>query len=84
MATAEPPASDAGLPPELGDVARRLHAEFDADLGAEVVSRALQVATERFVDARVRSFVPLLVHRMAREELRAVAPRAAPDDEAEG
>ena len=56
-----------GLHPELRDVAARLHAEFDADLTEATVDAALDEVAARFAEARVRSFVPLLVHRYARQ-----------------
>jgi hypothetical protein len=58
-----------GLHPELRDVAARLHAEFDAELTAAKVDAALDEVAARFAEARVRSFVPLLVHRYARTRL---------------
>jgi hypothetical protein len=58
-----------GLHPELRDVATRLHAEFDHHAGAPAVDRVLDEVAGRFAGAPVRSFVPLLVHRYARQDL---------------
>jgi hypothetical protein len=50
-----------------------LHRDFDDLIGAEVVDRVLDEVAARFVEARVRTFLPLLVHRYARSDLRAVS-----------
>lgn len=60
----------ADLSGDLSVVVGGLHDEFDARLGAAVVDRDIQVVADRFTRARVRSFVPLLVRRYARERLR--------------
>ena len=65
-----------GLHPELRDVATRLHAEFDDHAGAPAVDRVLDEVAGRFAGAPVRSFVPLLVHRYARDALVPGAPAA--------
>ncbi|GAA1240698.1 three-helix bundle dimerization domain-containing protein [Oryzihumus leptocrescens] len=62
-----------GLHPELHEIAAQLHRDFDDLIGAEVVDRVLDEVAARFVDARVRTFLPLLVHRYARSDLRAVS-----------
>jgi hypothetical protein len=72
-----------GLHPELRDVAARLHAEFDADLTEATVDAALDEVAARFAEARVRSFVPLLVHRYARTRLGTGAATAVPRRDAE-
>lgn len=71
-----------GRHPELRDVAAQLHRDFDPITGAEAVDRVLDEVAARFADARVRTFLPLLVHRYARSELRSAtleASKAATD-----
>jgi hypothetical protein len=55
---------------DLTDVARGVHKEFDELLDPEVVNECLNRVAAKFVDAKVRSFVPLLVRRYVRAELR--------------
>jgi hypothetical protein len=59
-----------GLQPDLSDVAAQLHRDFDPITGAETVDRVVDDVAARFADARVRTFIPLLVHRYARSDLR--------------
>jgi len=70
-----------GLHPELGDVAARLHAEFDAELTAVTVDAVLDEVAARFAQAPVRSFVPLLVHRDARARLHVRATTSEVQDD---
>ncbi|HET7660747.1 MAG TPA: hypothetical protein VFK66_10195 [Oryzihumus sp.] len=63
-----------GLHPDFREVAAQLHRDFDLLTGAEVVDRILDEVAGRFADARVRTFLPLLVHRYARSDLRSVTP----------
>lgn len=51
-------------------VARHIHAEFDDHLDPRAVDECLSKVAARFDGASIRSFVPLLVGRYAREELR--------------
>jgi hypothetical protein len=67
-----------GLQPELRDVAEQLHRDFDPITGAETVDRVLDEVAARFADARVRTFLPLLVHRYARSDLRSATLGARP------
>lgn len=81
--TAMPPDETDG--PALDGAAARLHEEFDAGLGPEVVDRQVAQTAERFASARVRTFVPLLVRRYAGEALRDLqnglpAPDGVPRD----
>lgn len=74
-----------GLHPQLHEVATELHREFDPVVGVERVDRVLDDVAARFADAPVRSFVPLLVYRYARAELRmnsAASSGVAPTDRA--
>ena len=61
-----------GLHPDFREVAAQLHRDFDLLAGAEVVDRVLDEVAARFVNARVRTFLPLLVHRYASSDLRSV------------
>ena len=56
---------------DLQDVAHQVHQEFDARLDPRVIDECLAMVAARFADARVRSFVPLLVRRYVRDELQA-------------
>jgi hypothetical protein len=62
---------------ELAHVERRLIAEFSPSVPTEQVRRLLEEAVGRFAAARVRRYVPLLVEKAARQQLRA-AYRARP------
>ena len=61
------------LRPALGHAANRLHEEFAGMVGPETVQRLLVESYSSFATAAVQAFVPLLVERLARERLRAVA-----------
>ena len=63
---------------DLQDVAHQLHEEFANRLDPAAVDECLDRVAAKFDDARVRSFVPLLVRRYVREEL-AREPRARLD-----
>lgn len=54
---------------DLQDVAHGVHQEFDEKLDPQAVDECLDRVAAEFTDARVRSFVPLLVRRYARDEL---------------
>ena len=69
--------STQGLPPvqpevdtELHAVKHLVHEEFDEQLDPGAVDETLNSVTSRFTGAPVRVFVPLLVRRYAREELK--------------
>jgi hypothetical protein len=73
MASFQQAESGSGQPsvdPDLHDVAHFVHEEFDGRLDSHAVDQCLSQVAARFEDAPVRSFVPLLVGRYAREELR--------------
>jgi hypothetical protein len=57
------------LNPNLRDVAKRVHEEFDDHLDPSAVDECLDQIAARFEKATVRSFIPLLVRRYVREEL---------------
>jgi hypothetical protein len=55
---------------DLLDIAEQIHQEYDAQLGQHTVDECLHRVAARFDNATVRSFVPLLVRRYVRDELR--------------
>jgi hypothetical protein len=63
-------------PPEidtdLQKVAHLVHEEFDDRLDPHAIDECLAKVAARYADARVRSFVPLLVRRYVRDELQAL------------
>jgi len=72
MASSQPADSRSDQPsvdPDLHEVAHFVHEEFDGRLDPQAVDECLGEVAARFEDASVRSFVPLLVRRYAREEL---------------
>jgi hypothetical protein len=54
---------------DLKDVAHGVHQEFDELLDPEAVDECIDRVAAKFVDAKVRSFVPLLVRRYVSAEL---------------
>ena len=54
---------------DLVTVAELVHHKYDPLLGAPAVTAQLDAVADRFDDATVRSFVPLLVRRYTEEEL---------------
>jgi hypothetical protein len=54
---------------DLQDVARGVHQEFDEHLDPRAVDECLDRMAAKFVHAKVRAFVPLLVRRYASDEL---------------
>ena len=74
MASFSPVHSRPGRPeidPDLHDVAHLIHQQYDDQLGTRAVDECIAQVAARFAGARVRPFVPLLVGRYVREELRA-------------
>jgi hypothetical protein len=72
MASFLPAESRSGQPsvdPDLNDVAHFVHEELDGRLDPHAVDQCLSQVAARFDGASVRSFVPLLARRYAREEL---------------
>lgn len=57
----------------LGGTADSLAEEFAGVFSRETVARVVKDTAQRFGDARVTSFLPTLIHRFARERLRATA-----------
>jgi protein-tyrosine-phosphatase len=58
---------------ELGNAQDRLIAEFAGVFSPETVIETIQDSASRWDDARIKSHVPVLAERFARERLRAVA-----------
>jgi hypothetical protein len=58
-----------GIAADLQDVAHGVHEEFDEWLDPRTIDECLAKVSAQFTDARVRSFVPLLVRRYVRDEL---------------
>lgn len=54
-------------------VERQLVAEFGGRIAPDVIAEAVERGYERFADAPVRPFLPMLVGRQARHEVRARA-----------
>jgi hypothetical protein len=54
---------------DLLDVAHGVHQEFDEHLSPRAVDECLDRIAAKFVNAKVRAFVPLLVRRYASDEL---------------
>jgi len=54
---------------DLRDVAHGVHQEFDEKLDSRAVDECLSRVAAEFTDAKVRSFVPLLVRRYVSDEL---------------
>lgn len=68
------PGASSGSPEvgsDLQDLARQIHQEFDARLDPDEIDECLDRVAAKFDDAKVRSFVPLLVGRYVRDELSA-------------
>jgi arsenate reductase len=66
-------ATDRVLANHLHAVARRLGAEFVGVFSPETIDRYLQESADRFADAPIRDYIPIMAERFARERLRALA-----------
>jgi hypothetical protein len=56
---------------DLQKVTHLVHEEFDDRLDPQAIDQCLAEVAAQFADARVNSFVPLLVRRYVRAELNA-------------
>lgn len=65
------------IPADLHETAHRLHEEFDERLDPRVVDQSMVTIAATFADARIRSYVPLLVRRYVSEDLHARIKQAA-------
>jgi len=63
---------------EFARVADRLHAEFDDRAGSALVDQIFTDIASRFRNAKVLTFLPVLVERDARRALKELAPTALP------
>ena len=54
---------------DLRDVVHGVHQEFDELLDPRAVDECLERVAAKFVDAKVRAFVPRLVRRYVNDEL---------------
>lgn len=59
------------IPADLHDIALCIHEMFDDRLDPRQVDETLVTVAATFADARIRSFVPLLVRRYVTEDLHA-------------
>jgi hypothetical protein len=57
------------LQADLDGVADRLHAEFDEALGADTVTRRLADVVSSRADARILTYLPVLIESEARRAL---------------
>lgn len=62
--------------PDLQEVVHQIHEEFADRIDPCDVDECLIRVAARFDDAKVRSFVPLLVRRYVTEELHSLLPPA--------
>jgi len=69
--TPNPRLSPPEIDPDLQKVAHVVHQEFDHRLDPRAIDECLTKVAAQFADAKVRSFVPLLVRRYVRDELHA-------------
>lgn len=63
--------SSAPMEQQVASVEQRLVHEFDGRVSAEAVRALVQQTFAVYAEARVQSFVPVLVSRTVREQLRA-------------
>ena len=73
VAPARAAAPDGAEARELAHVERRLIAEFSPAVTTEQIRRSLVDAVGQLATARVRQYVPLLVERIARQQLQQLA-----------
>jgi len=59
-----------GINPDLQDVAQQIREEFSDRMDPSEVEECLVRVAAKFDNAKVRSFVPLLVRRYTSDELR--------------
>lgn len=65
--------NDSKLQPPLRHAAERLASEFAGVFSVETIERLVGTAAHRWDDASTKMYVPLLVEKFAREQLRAAA-----------
>ncbi|MDQ3469925.1 MAG: hypothetical protein M3487_09195 [Actinomycetota bacterium] len=64
-------------PTEYGNVVAALQQEFAGDVAPEVVERCVMGEAARVADARIRSFLDVLIHKAARAQLVVIRHQAA-------
>jgi arsenate reductase len=58
---------------QIEQAAEELHGEFAGIFSTETIARYIEESTDLLSGARISTYVPLLVHRFARERLQALA-----------
>jgi protein-tyrosine-phosphatase len=58
---------------QIDHAARELHEDFAGIFSTETIARYIEESTDLLSGARISTYVPLLVHRFARERLQALA-----------
>lgn len=58
---------------QIDQAARELHEDFAGTFSTETIARYIEESTDLLSGARISTYVPLLVHRFARERLQALA-----------
>jgi hypothetical protein len=66
MDTARP-----ALDRQIHDVVNELAGEFEPQVGREALERVVRESFEGLSEARIKSFIPILARRQARQRLRA-------------
>ena len=61
----------------LDNVLAELHQEFDSSLPSNTIDRCFSAEVSKFHDARITSYLNILIHRNARARLRALQTRPA-------
>src|SRR6266702_1829049 len=58
---------------QIEHAAEELHEEFAGTFSTETIARYIEESSDLLSGARISTYLPLLVHRFARERLRALA-----------
>ena len=65
------------MDPQVDALTEDLTEEFAPNISRETVHRVVEDTFESLYDARIKSFVPILARRMARDQLRSLARSSA-------
>jgi hypothetical protein len=68
-------AADNGLRAVIDEILVRLLAQYGQELGAAQVVRVVEESVARFAAARFTTYVPVLVEKVARDQLRGAVRR---------
>ena len=68
---------------QVDNAAAELHEEFAGVFSRETIARYIEESTDMLSSARITAFVPLLIHRFARERLQALAQAQGKIDKAQ-